>query len=79
MFCSTRYILLGPGRASASNLGPEYGSVYKKSTIFLSVVWLVYPIIWGCAEGGNLITVTSEMIGKYKAAVYPRDKIADFV
>ncbi|BGP13102.1 hypothetical protein JCM10213_000895 [Rhodosporidiobolus nylandii] len=56
------YILLVPGRASAARLGSDYSTVYLRSTIVLSVLWLVYPVIWGVADGGNLITPTSEMI-----------------
>ena len=29
---------------------------------YLSFLLLLYPIAWACAEGGNVITVTSEMI-----------------
>ncbi|BGO98299.1 Protein MRH1 [Rhodotorula toruloides] len=56
------WILLVPGRKSAMNLGSDFHKSYITSTAVLSVLWLVYPIIWGLAEGGNLITPTSEMI-----------------
>ena len=29
---------------------------------FFSFMLITYPIAWACAEGGNVITVTSEMI-----------------
>ena len=29
---------------------------------YLSLLLLLYPIAWACAEGGNVISVTSEMI-----------------
>jgi len=56
------YILLGPARKSALALGPEYHGSYMRSAIFLSVIWMIYPIIWGIADGGNVIKPDSEMI-----------------
>ncbi|GAA6005399.1 hypothetical protein JCM10207_002968 [Rhodosporidiobolus poonsookiae] len=56
------YFLLVPGRASAARLGSDFSQAYLRSTIVLSVLWLVYPVIWGVADGGNLITPTSEMV-----------------
>ncbi|GAA5987087.1 hypothetical protein JCM11641_006424 [Rhodosporidiobolus odoratus] len=56
------YTLLLAGRASAFRLGDDYGRAYIRSAVFLSGVWVIYPIIWACSEGGNVITVTSECI-----------------
>ncbi|GAA6015173.1 hypothetical protein JCM10207_003627 [Rhodosporidiobolus poonsookiae] len=56
------YTLLMPARKSAFRLGEDVGRAYIRSASFLSLVWLVYPVIWGCSEGGNVITVTSESI-----------------
>ncbi|GAA5924262.1 opsin family protein [Sporobolomyces koalae] len=56
------YMLLGPGRASAARLGSDFSKAYMTSTIILSVLWLLYPIAWGVADGGNVITPTSEMV-----------------
>jgi len=56
------WILLGPSRISAKNLGSRYHGVFLGGALWLSMIWLVYPIIWGVSEGGNVIKVTSEMI-----------------
>ncbi|GAA5971345.1 hypothetical protein JCM11641_008317 [Rhodosporidiobolus odoratus] len=56
------YFLLVPGRASAARLGSDFSAAYLKSTAILSILWLVYPVVWGVADGGNLITPTSEMV-----------------
>ena len=56
------WVLIGPARTSAAALGPGYKRAFTSSAIFLSVVWLVYPVIWGVADGGNVISPDSEMI-----------------
>ena len=35
---------------------------YLTSAGWLSFMLITYPIAWACAEGGNVISVTSEMI-----------------
>ena len=35
---------------------------YFQAASYLSFMLITYPICWACAEGGNVITVTSEMI-----------------
>lgn len=37
-------------------------SGYMVSAGFFSFMLITYPIAWACAEGGNVISVTSEMI-----------------
>lgn len=32
------------------------------ASFYLSFLLLLYPIAWACAEGGNVISVTSEMV-----------------
>lgn len=59
---SHRYVLLVPGRTSANNLSPEIRKAYLGSVAVLSFLWLLYPVAWGLADGGNVITPTSEMI-----------------
>ncbi|GAA6057390.1 hypothetical protein JCM3770_000740 [Rhodotorula araucariae] len=56
------YLLLFTARKSAGQFGSDYHRAYTSSAIFLVTVWMVYPIIWGVSEGGNVITATSEMI-----------------
>ncbi|GAA5941579.1 hypothetical protein JCM1841_002005 [Sporobolomyces salmonicolor] len=56
------WTLIHPGRASAFRLGNNYGSGYSRSALFLLIIWFIYPIIWAVSDGGNVISVTSEMI-----------------
>ncbi|WRT64275.1 uncharacterized protein IL334_001206 [Kwoniella shivajii] len=56
------WVLAGPARSSAGALGPGYKSAFTKSAAILSFLWLLYPIAWGLADGGNVITPDSEMI-----------------
>lgn len=56
------WVLLGPARSTSGLLGTDVRSAYTKSAIFLSVVWLLYPVAWGLADGSNVISVTAEMI-----------------
>jgi hypothetical protein len=56
------FVLLGPGRKSVSHLGGGFKRAYTISACILSFLWLLYPIAWGLADGGNVITADSEMI-----------------
>ncbi|BGP53312.1 hypothetical protein JCM8202v2_000871 [Rhodotorula sphaerocarpa] len=56
------YFLLFPARASAARLGSGFYKAYIISASILSFLWLLYPISWGLCEGGNVISVDSEMI-----------------
>ncbi|POY70812.1 hypothetical protein BMF94_6224 [Rhodotorula taiwanensis] len=56
------WMLLVPARASAARLGSGYSKAYMLSASILSFLWLLYPIAWGLCEGGNVISVTSEMV-----------------
>jgi len=56
------YVLLGPARASATRLGPDFKQAYLGSAAVLSFLWLLYPVCWGLSDGGNVIKSTSEMI-----------------
>lgn len=55
-------MLLVPARASAARLGTGFSRAYMLSTSILSFLWLLYPIAWGLCEGGNVISVDSEMV-----------------
>ena len=35
---------------------------FTRSAGFVAFVTMLYPIAWGCAEGGNVISPTGEMI-----------------
>ena len=41
---------------------PGLRRAYLLSAGWLSFMLITYPIAWACAEGGNVISVTSEMI-----------------
>jgi bacteriorhodopsin len=56
------FVLLGPGRKSVSHLGGGFKRAYTISACILSFLWLLYPIAWGLADGGNVITADSEMV-----------------
>ena len=56
------WVLAGPARTSAGVLGADYKRAYTMSAGILSFLWLLYPIAWGLADGGNVITPDSEMI-----------------
>lgn len=61
------WVLLGylfvPVRRGASSLGGDFG---RLSTTFAGAaaffLGILYPIAWALAEGGNVISVTSEMV-----------------
>lgn len=56
------YQLIFPARKSAKGLGTQAYKAYTTSALILSVLWFLYPIAWGLADGGNVITPDSEMI-----------------
>ncbi|BGP21990.1 hypothetical protein JCM10295v2_000867 [Rhodotorula toruloides] len=56
------YFLLVPGRRSSQRLGTDFHKSYSTGALYLCLIWLVYPIIWGVADAGNYITPTSEMV-----------------
>ena len=64
------WALLVPARASAARLGPAYLKEFTTSAVVLSVLWLLYPIAWGVADGGNVITPTSEMVRLSKSTLF---------
>jgi len=56
------FILIGPARSTSRALGPDFGRAYTMSAGILSFLWLLYPIAWGLADGGNVIGSDGEMI-----------------
>ncbi|KAI0781009.1 hypothetical protein BD413DRAFT_17876 [Trametes elegans] len=56
------YVLLGHGPRSTFAAGGVVRSGYLRSSGYLSLLLLLYPIAWGCSEGGNVISPTGEMI-----------------
>lgn len=57
-----RYHLLGYAPRSTFAAGGVVRSGYVRSASYLSFLLLLYPISWGCSEGGNVISPTHEMI-----------------
>ena len=56
------WVLFAPARQSAGVIGPAYKKTFTISAAFLSFIWLLYPIAWGLADGGNVISPDSEMV-----------------
>jgi len=55
------YHLLVPVRSQAALAGSDIGSAYTNAAIYLVFFWIIYPIAWGVADGGNIIAPDSEM------------------
>jgi bacteriorhodopsin len=36
--------------------------MYSFAAGYVAFIWILYPVCWGLGEGGNVITVTSEMV-----------------
>jgi bacteriorhodopsin len=56
------WILLVKARAGANALGSDVHKAYMGSAAFLAFLWLLYPIAWGVADGGNVISPLKEMV-----------------
>ncbi|KZT03539.1 heat shock protein 30 [Laetiporus sulphureus 93-53] len=56
------YVLLLHAPSTTFAAGGETRSGYYAAAGYLSFMLITYPICWACSEGGNVITVTSEMI-----------------
>ncbi|KAM5534150.1 hypothetical protein V8D89_012170 [Ganoderma adspersum] len=56
------YILLWRGPRTTFSAGGSIRDGYTVAAGYLSFLLLMYPICWALSEGGNIITVTAEMI-----------------
>ena len=56
------WALIVPARSSALAIGRDYQKAFTSSAAILSFLWLLYPIAWGLADGGNVISPDSEMV-----------------
>lgn len=56
------YILLGPARTSAARMGRDFHTTYIIGAAWFCLMSLIYPIAWGCCEGGNTISTSSEFV-----------------
>ena len=50
------WALVFPARKNAYALSQEAGKAYIGSAMILSGLWLLYPVCWGLADGGNVIS-----------------------
>ncbi len=57
-----RAVLLGHGPRSTFNAGGGVRSGYIRGAGFVALLTMIYPIAWGCCEGGNVVSPTGEMI-----------------
>lgn len=55
-------VLIGGARTSAHLISPAAGRAFTGSAIYLSLIWLLYPVAWGLADGGNVLHPSGEMI-----------------
>jgi bacteriorhodopsin len=56
------YTIVIDGRAHARALGGSVSRTYNIAGVLLIFIWFLYPIAWGCAEGGNVIHPDSEAV-----------------
>ncbi|KAJ3274445.1 ion channel activity protein [Borealophlyctis nickersoniae] len=54
------YHLVAPGSRAARARSAEHASVYGPLMSITVACWIVYPIVWGLADGGNTIGLTAE-------------------
>jgi len=55
-------MLLFHGRRTTFNAGTGVRSGFTRGAGFVAFITMLYPIAWGCSEGGNVISPTQEMI-----------------
>jgi len=53
--------LLHTARLAAGTIGQDVHSIFTRNTALFSFLLLLYPIAWGLADGGNVITSDGEM------------------
>jgi len=56
------FVLFGPARKTAGIIGKKYASSLTTSSAMLSVLWILYPVAWGLADGSSYISPDSEMV-----------------
>lgn len=56
------YILMFPARKAAAAISSANAHAYTISTAMLAFLWFLYPVCWGLADGGNVISTDSEMV-----------------
>ncbi|KZO97565.1 heat shock protein 30 [Calocera viscosa TUFC12733] len=65
--------LLVPGRNAAGAISDNVRSIFTRSVSIMSFLLLLYPLAWGLADGGNVITSDGEMVfyGILDLLLYP--------
>ncbi|KJX94507.1 unnamed protein product [Zymoseptoria tritici ST99CH_1A5] len=56
------WMLVVHGRQSASGKGNKVGGFYASIGAFTLILWTIYPIIWGVADGSRILDVDEEII-----------------
>lgn len=56
------YVLVWEARVSANKLGSDIGRTFLMCGAWTTMLWFLYPIAWGVAEGGNVISPDSEAV-----------------
>ena len=56
------WVIYGPGLKSAAHLGDDFKKAYLQSALVLTILWTLYPVAWGLADGGNVISPDGEMV-----------------
>jgi len=56
------YTMLWSARQHAADLGGSIYRTYLKGACLVFFLWLLYPVAWGCSEGGNIIAPDSEAV-----------------
>ena len=54
--------LNGHGPRTAFNAGDGVRSGYVRGSGFISLFTLMYPLVWGLSEGGNVLSPSGEMV-----------------
>ncbi|KIV88828.1 hypothetical protein PV10_08466 [Exophiala mesophila] len=61
-FFVVAYTIAFEGRTYSRALGSDISRTYTTCGAWTAAIWLVYPIIWGVCEGGNVISSDAEAI-----------------
>lgn len=61
-FLFVAYTVVFEGRSYARALGNDILKTYTLCGVWTIFLWFLYPIAWGVAEGGNLISSDSEAV-----------------
>ncbi|KAG9831979.1 family A G protein-coupled receptor-like protein, partial [Aureobasidium melanogenum] len=56
------WMLAVHGRANAMAKGGKVGKFFASIAGFTLVIWTIYPIVWGIADGSRKMTVDQEII-----------------